>query len=103
MSENNLYFKLMNETANITWPELEPFFARGALLWVAGSMDLIAAAQAVAEDNKSQVALWIDQQQLKPIASEQAQDWQTRSPELWAVVVAPWVLVQERQGRASTN
>jgi hypothetical protein len=28
---------------------------------------------------------------------EQAQDWQQRDPDLWAVVVAPWVLVQERE------
>lgn len=99
MSENDLYFKLLNETASITWPELEPFFARGVLLWVAASMDLVAAAQALAEDNKSQVALWIDQQQLMPISVDQAQDWQACNSELWAVVVAPWVLVQEREGK----
>jgi len=25
-----------------------------------------------------------------------ARDWERRNPVLWAVVVAPWVLVQER-------
>jgi hypothetical protein len=28
--------------------------------------------------------------------AEQATDFTARTPELWAVVVAPWVLVQER-------
>jgi hypothetical protein len=31
---STLYAKLLGETASITWKELEPFFAKGALLWV---------------------------------------------------------------------
>lgn len=48
---STLYAKLLGETASITWKELEPFFAKSALLWVDPALDLIAAAEAVATDD----------------------------------------------------
>jgi hypothetical protein len=94
---STLYAKLLGETAAITWQELQPIFARGALLQVAGDADLVAVAQAVAEDDQARVAAWLNAGQLAKMQAEQAQDWQQRDPTLWAVVVAPWVLVQERE------
>lgn len=91
-----LYARLLGETATITWPELEPFFARGALLYVHHQVDLIEVAQAVAEDHKEKVTGWLSARQLEPLQAEQALQWQTGQSALWAVVVAPWVLVQER-------
>ena len=96
---STLYAKLLSETASITWEELQPFFARGALLWVAGDFDLITAAQAVAEDDRTQVATWLGEGRMGRLEAEQAQDWLARDPSLWAVVVAPWVLVQERASK----
>lgn len=93
---STLYAKLLGETASITWQELQPFFARGALLRVASGFDLIEAAQAVAQDNREKVAAWLAEGHMGKLEAEQAQDWQARDPSLWAVVVAPWVLVQER-------
>ena len=95
---STLYAKLLGETAAITWEELQPFFARGALLQVAGDADLVEVALAVAEDDQTKVAAWLHGGQLSKMQPEQAQDWLERDPDLWAVVVAPWVLVQERTG-----
>lgn len=95
---STLYAKLLGETAPITWQELQPFFARGALLWVAGDLDLIAVAQAVAENDKDSVAAWLIQGLLSQVDDGCAEDLLARDPQLWAVVVAPWVLVQERRG-----
>ena len=95
---STLYAKLLGETAPITWKELQPFFARGALLMVDGEQDLIAVAQAVAENDQDKVAVWLTGEQLKKIDDGCAADLLTRDPPLWAVVVAPWVLVQERSG-----
>lgn len=105
MSEDSstLYAKLLGETASITWQELQPFFARGALLRVASDFDLIEAAQAVALDDRDKVAAWLAEGRLGALASEQAQEWQQRDPSLWAVVVAPWVLVQERAAQHSVH
>ena len=42
--------KLNTETARISWEELQPHFARGAAVYVAPDLDLIAVARHVAED-----------------------------------------------------
>ena len=93
---STLYAKLLGETAPIRWQELQPFFARGALLWVEGSQDLVAVAQAVAENDQARVAQWMNQGLLCKLEDSRAEDLLSRDPQLWAVVVAPWVLVQER-------
>ena len=93
---STLYAKLLGETAPITWQELQPFFARGALLWVGAALDLIEVALAVAEDDQTKVASWLQSGQVAKIEETRAADLLARDPKLWAVVVAPWVLTQER-------
>lgn len=93
---STLYAKLLGETAAISWQELQPFFARGVVLQVAAGLDLVEVATATSLDEKAQVADWLGSGQLIRLEAEQAQDWHARDPSLWAVVVAPWVLVQER-------
>lgn len=100
---STLYAKLLGETAAITWQELQPFFARGALLWVEGRQDLVAVAEAVASNDQARVAQWLGEGVLSKLADERAQDLQAREPQLWAVVVAPWVLVQERAQAVSLH
>lgn len=97
---STLYAKLLGETAAITWQELQPFFARGALLLVDGTKDLIEVAQAVAQNDQEKVAAWLAAGILSKADDSRAEDLLTRDPELWAVVVAPWVLAQERIERA---
>lgn len=93
---STLYAKLLGETAPIAWQELQPFFARGSLLWVASDEDLIAVAEAVAENHQERVAAWLDSARIAVMDDARAEDLLNRDPALWAVVVAPWVLVQER-------
>ena len=93
---STLYAKLLGETASISWQELQPFFARGSLLWVDTGADLIAVAEAVAENQREEVAAWLDSGRVAVMNDARAEDWLARDPALWAVVVAPWVLVQER-------
>lgn len=100
---STLYAKLLGETAAISWQELQPFFARGALLWVDGQVDLIEVAQAVATDDRTRVAEWMEQGVLGRFEDSRAEDLLQRDPQLWAVVVAPWVLVQERAAQATLH
>lgn len=93
---STLYAKLLGETASITWKELQPFFAKGALLWVEPSQDLIAVAQAFAENDEAKVAAWLNTEEVGKVSESTALDLLERDPPLWAVVVAPWVLIQER-------
>lgn len=98
MSEqrSTLYAKLLGETAPICWKELEPFFARGAVLHVEAGLNLVEVATVLSMDEKAQAAAWLADGSLSRLSTERAQDWVSRAPDLWAVVVAPWVLVQER-------
>lgn len=91
-----IYLKLLAETAKIGWPELERFFARGMLLRVARDLDLVTVAAAIAQDDTAQVAQWISSGLVERMQAETASDLAQRDPDLWAVVVSPWVCVQER-------
>lgn len=93
---STLYSKLLGETAVISWQELQPFFARGAVLRVEGTLDLVGVAAALAEDDKRKIAQWLASGELRKLEVLDAEDYLARDPLLWAVVVAPWVLVQER-------
>ncbi|QJI27671.1 DUF2288 domain-containing protein [Pseudomonas sp. ADAK18] len=93
---STLYAKLLGETAEISWKELEPFFAKGALLWVDTRLDLIEAAEAMAEDNREKVAGWLASEIFGEVSATRALDLVERDPALWAVVVSPWILIQER-------
>ncbi|TBU84460.1 DUF2288 domain-containing protein [Phytopseudomonas dryadis] len=93
---STLYAKLLGETAPIRWQELQPFFARGVLLWVDSAQDLVAVAEALAENQRQTVAQWLDGGIVAALDDSRADDLLNRDPQLWAVVVAPWVLVQER-------
>jgi hypothetical protein len=97
-SPSPLYLKLIAETAQIGWSELERFFARGALLRVARDLDLVSVAEAVASDDTKRVTEWLSSGLIERVQAETAADFAARDPELWAVVVSPWVCVQERSG-----
>ena len=93
---STLYAKLLGETSTIEWKALQPFFAKGDLLWVGPGLDLIDAAVAVTQDEAEKVGAWIASGVFGKMTGEQALDVLERDPELWAVVVSPWVMVQER-------
>jgi hypothetical protein len=87
--------KLNLETAQLAWPELERHFARGSVIKVAIGTDLVNAALHVAENNTATVQEWLANGRITRAELSDAEDWHARQPMFWAVVVAPWVLVQE--------
>ncbi|WP_150306093.1 DUF2288 domain-containing protein [Pseudomonas saliphila] len=91
------YAAILGATARIEWKTLEPHFARGQVLWAATELDLVEVAQALIKDDSAAVKGWMDQNLVALATDAQAQDWHERDPDnLWAVVVRPWVVVQER-------
>jgi len=91
--------KLNLETARLGWPELERHFARGDVIKVAVGVDLIDAALHLAENNTASVEAWLADGRIARAGIADAEDWHARQPLFWAVVVAPWVLVQEVVGQ----
>lgn len=87
--------KVNLETAKIYWTELQRFFAKGEAVWVSNELDFIDVAHQFSIDNKAQVAQWLENKQVALVSDEQALRWFESDAELWAVVIKPWILVQE--------
>lgn len=97
-SQSATYYRLLGETARVRWAEIERLFAAGTVLHVAPACDLPAVAEALAADDTEAVRQWMDDALLAPLDDATAQRWAADdAADLWAVVVRPWVLVQERQ------
>jgi hypothetical protein len=65
---------------------------------VAPELDLLDVASELAADNKARFEQWLSGGQVSDVAPDLARAWYDRNAELWAVVIAPWVLVQDRSG-----
>jgi len=87
--------KVNLETSQISWNELQRFFASGSAVFVASSLDLIDVAYQFSIDNKDQVTQWMQNNQISLVSDQQALMWLEADTTVWAVVVKPWILVQE--------
>jgi hypothetical protein len=87
--------KVNLETSQIAWNELQRFFASGSAVFVASSLDLIDVAYQFSIDNKDQVTLWMQNNQISLVSDQQALMWLEADTTVWAIVVKPWILVQE--------
>ncbi|MDG2035015.1 MAG: DUF2288 domain-containing protein [Pseudomonadales bacterium] len=94
MSTPNDLVDMHGQTAQLAWSELARFFAAGKVLFVDSQLNLVEVAAAVSADDTDQVTKWLELQQLSPVNDQQAADWQQCDQRMWAVVTAPWVLVQ---------
>lgn len=87
--------RIVTETARIPWRELQRFFAGGKVFWIAADLDLVDVACAVQQDDLVQVQGLTEDGKLAAVSDEQAKRWVAGDALLWAVVIKPWVLVQE--------
>ena len=98
MKDNEtLRAKLNGETGKIVWKELEKHYARGVVVVVDKNLDLVEVALQFAEDNKDPIEKWLTSGEVARAMAEDAKRWVETDPVFWAVVVAPWVLVQEKE------
>lgn len=87
--------KVNMETSRIEWKELQKFFAGGLAVKISHKLDMIEVALQMHEDNKPQFEKWLSAGLVGKVSDEQAALWLAANTEVWAVVVSPWVLVQE--------
>ncbi|WP_372964249.1 DUF2288 domain-containing protein [Marinobacter sp.] len=97
-SQDELKAKLNLETSRIHWHELQTYYARGQVVRVEPDLDLLNVAAQLTADNKAQFEQWLASGLVGDVSPDLARAWYDRNAELWAVVVAPWVLVQDRSG-----
>ena len=88
--------KLNLETGTLNWHELQTYFARGIVIVVDKEHDLIETAKHLHDDNKNMIADMIKKGEITRANDDHARDWLAREPIFWSVVIAPWVLVQEK-------
>ncbi len=83
------------DLARVTWRELRIHLRRDALVTVAGELNLVAVACAVAADEAARVEAWIAGGQLaKPTVSELA-EWETSLDKPYLMlIVQPYILIQ---------
>ncbi|PCI79703.1 MAG: hypothetical protein COB20_04385 [SAR86 cluster bacterium] len=93
--------KLNHDTAKIKWGALHEHQQIECVIAVSADLDLIDVACEFTFDNSDQVKAWLEQAQITKVTGDQAQQWKAEDRELWAVVVAPWVLVQEQKPGAT--
>jgi hypothetical protein len=88
--------KVNLETSQMAWKDLQRYFASGVALYVADDLDLVEVAFQMSEDNATQIQQWMAAGKFGKVSDEQAAAWYAADALLWAVVVSPWVLVQQR-------
>lgn len=93
---STLYAKLLGETAIIEWKALERFWAKGDLIWVDPSLDLIEVASAMAENRSETFEKWRSNGTVVPVTAEHALDLSSTVAPIWAVVVSPFIVIQKK-------
>ena len=86
------------QTARIHWHDLQTYYAGGSVITVAPGLNLVEVAVQLGLDNTACFQGWIDSGEVAAVSDEQALIWYESNVELWAVVAAPWVLVQQADG-----
>ncbi len=87
--------ELEKECAQIPYKELERFFAKGALILVGKSLNIIDVAEVIQEDDSYKLESWIESGQVVRVHDDHAMKWSKDKSNLLAVTMTPWVIVQE--------
>lgn len=85
------------------WVELQRFFASGNALYIAPGLDLIDVAADFSLDDSATLKPLIEAGKMAPVTDMQALEWYENEALMWAVVVAPWVLVQPLENNSTTE
>jgi len=94
-TEESLREHYQKDAGPIRWKDLERLFAQGVLIEVDSSLNLLDVAVAMGLNDSQKIKNWIDKKLYQRVPDETALDWVKRDPILVAIVVSPWVIVQE--------
>jgi len=95
-SQGDLRQKLRAELDTVDWRALRAQAARDNVILVTPALDLVEVAWCVASDRSVEVARWIGAGQLRKPTGEELSTWEQQLAKPFrALIVAPYVLVQE--------
>jgi hypothetical protein len=98
MNENRdetLRSTIKDEIGFIAWKSLARFFAGGTAVAVDAELDLAEVAFQFSQNNKSIVEQWMSEEKVNKVSDGQAKTWFETDATVAAIVISPWVLVQE--------
>ncbi|MAZ49568.1 MAG: hypothetical protein CME65_13490 [Halobacteriovoraceae bacterium] len=86
--------KFESEIEKCDWDMLKPHHERGAVFIVGESLELVTVAMALAEDNVSQVKIWLDNKDFYKL--EETSEFEKEPFRKFAhfLIVQPYVLVK---------
>ena len=88
----------------IEFSDLRAHLVRGAVIVVDRSLDLLDVGEAVARDDKTRIAAWIEAGLIGKPSLETIERWSKITGPAWvSLVVQPFVLVREERDVAVTN
>ena len=87
--------ELLGQTAPVEWREMEVHFAKGMLIRIASELDIVDVAMHMVRDRKELIEDWAKNNQVVRATDQDALRWHDSQPTMQALVVPPWVLVQE--------
>ena len=90
-----LVARLNGETAKIEWHQLQKHYATGSVIAIEAGFDLIKVAIALHQDDTVEVKRWLTDGMVSEVSDQQAQAWYDQNSLVWALVLPPFVLVQE--------
>jgi hypothetical protein len=93
---SNLQAELTQALDQAEWEWLEPHLERDAVILVATGLSLVEVGVALATDNAAAVQRWIAEQLIGKPSLAQRAIWTAGNPRFTALIVQPYVLVQER-------
>src|SRR5512139_4127637 len=93
--DEELKARLNSETGKLGWPELQRHFARGVVVVAAPGMDLVEVATRMSMDDGETIGQWLAAEKIRRANEADARGCVNSDAIFWAVVVAPWVVVQE--------
>jgi hypothetical protein len=94
---SDLKAKLTENLDEAEWEWLIPHAQRDSVIVVAEGLDLLDVGEAIASDNTTSVQLWIDEQLITKPTPVQLGEWNSdRTKRFQALIVEPYVLVQEK-------
>lgn len=94
MTIDDTFQRLNQETAKISWQELQHYYASGNMIEIDTELDLVKTGVEIVNDNKALIESMINNHKIKPVDDNQATLWLESNQILWALVVKPWILVQ---------
>jgi len=89
--------KIDKYTGEVGWSYLRPHYERGSLIWVDPGLAIAEVAKAMQADDTERVANWLGSGDLVKVGELHARQWDGGAERFTAVVVTPFVLMQEKR------